>query len=79
LAGRLRHGGHPILTWNVANAVVTTDAAGNRKLDKSKITGRIDGAQALAMACGAMARGAAGETPLPASPWEDPAFRLEMV
>jgi hypothetical protein len=29
---------------------VTSDAAGNRKLDKSKATGRIDGLVALAMA-----------------------------
>jgi phage terminase large subunit-like protein len=48
--GRLRHGGHPILTMNVANAVVTKDAAGNRKLDKSRATGRIDGLVALCMA-----------------------------
>jgi phage terminase large subunit-like protein len=50
LNGLLRHGGHPILTWNAANAIVTSDAAGNRKLDKSKATGRIDGLVALAMA-----------------------------
>jgi phage terminase large subunit-like protein len=48
----IRHGGHPVLTMCVANAVVTRDAAGNRKLDKSKATGRIDGAVALAMALG---------------------------
>lgn len=47
---RLRHGGHPILTWCAANAVITKDPAGNRKLDKSKATGRIDGLVALAMA-----------------------------
>jgi phage terminase large subunit-like protein len=36
-----------------ANAVVVTDAAGNRKLDKSKSTARIDGMVALVMAKGA--------------------------
>lgn len=46
---RLRHGKNPILTWNAANAVVVRDAAGNRKLDKAKSTGRIDGMVALAM------------------------------
>lgn len=46
---RLRHGNNPILKWNAANAVVIRDAAGNRKLDKSKSTGRIDGMVALAM------------------------------
>jgi phage terminase large subunit-like protein len=50
LNGRLRHGGHPILTWNAANAVVDEDAAGNRKFTKKRSTGRIDGMQALAMA-----------------------------
>jgi phage terminase large subunit-like protein len=51
-SGRLLHGGTPILTWNAANAVATRDPAGNRKLDKSKATGRIDGLVALAMALG---------------------------
>lgn len=53
LEGRLRHGGHPVLTWNAANAVATRDPAGNRKLDKARGTGRIDGLVALAMAVGA--------------------------
>lgn len=50
LQGNLRHGAHPVLTWCAANAVATRDAAGNRKLDKSRGTGRIDGLQALCMA-----------------------------
>ncbi len=52
LTNQLEHDGHPILTWNVANAVIDTDPAGNRKFDKSKTHLRIDGAQALAMAAG---------------------------
>lgn len=48
---RLRHGGHPVLTMCAANAVVKTDEAGNRKLDKKRSRGRIDGMVALAMAC----------------------------
>jgi phage terminase large subunit-like protein len=47
---RIRHGGHPVLTWNAYNAVVTRDPAGGRKLDKAKSIGRIDGLVALAMA-----------------------------
>ena len=43
---------HPVLTMCAANAVVTKDPAGNRKLDKHKATGRIDGLVALAMAMG---------------------------
>lgn len=50
--GRLAHGGHPVLTMCMANAVVQSDPAGNRKLSKAKSSGRIDGAVALAMAVG---------------------------
>ena len=52
LAGALLHGDHPVLKMCIANSVVTTNPAGDRKLDKSKRTGRIDGAVALAMAFG---------------------------
>jgi phage terminase large subunit-like protein len=47
LAGKVAHGNHPVLTMCAANAVVTSDPAGNRKLDKSKASGRIDGMVAL--------------------------------
>ena len=50
LNANINHAGHPVLTWNAANAVVVMDPAGNRKLDKSKASGRIDGMIALAMA-----------------------------
>ena len=53
LNGRVAHGGHPVLTMCAANATVTRDPAGNRKLDKQRATGRIDGLVALAMALGA--------------------------
>lgn len=52
VAGKIRHGGNPILRMCWANAVVTKDPAGNRKLDKSKAAGRIDGAVAMTMAIG---------------------------
>lgn len=52
LQERVRHGGHPALAMCAANAVSVPDPAGNRKLDKSKATGRIDGMVALAMAEG---------------------------
>lgn len=47
---RLVHGGHPVLTMCMTNAVVTQDGAGNRKLEKNKARGKIDGAVALIMA-----------------------------
>ena len=52
LQENLAHGGHPVLAMCAANAVALPDAARNRKLDKSKATGRIDGMVALAMAAG---------------------------
>jgi phage terminase large subunit-like protein len=48
--GRLRHGGNPVMSMCAANAVVTRDPTGGRKLDKVRSTGRIDGIVALAMA-----------------------------
>jgi phage terminase large subunit-like protein len=61
LNGRLRHGMHPLLTWCAANAVVVRDAAGNRKLDRSRATGTIDGLVAAVMAVSALS-GAAEPT-----------------
>ena len=56
LNARIAHGMHPVLTMCAANAVVTKDPTGARKLDKAKATGRIDGLQALAMAMGVASR-----------------------
>jgi phage terminase large subunit-like protein len=42
LNGKVVHNGNPVLTMCAANAVTAQDAAGNRKLDKIKATGRID-------------------------------------
>lgn len=56
LNGRVAHGNHPVLSMCAANACVTKDPTGARKLDKSRTTGRIDGMQALAMAMGAASR-----------------------
>ena len=60
LNGVVRHGGHPVLTMCAANAVAVQDPAGNRKLDKSKANGRIDGMVALTMAEGVEAMFAEG-------------------
>jgi phage terminase large subunit-like protein len=57
LEGRIRHGGHPALTAAVLGSAVVSDPAGNRKLEKSKSTARIDaivaGVMAAQAACGA--------------------------
>ena len=45
-------GNNPVLTMCMNNSRVESDAAGNRKLNKKKATGRIDAAVALTMAMG---------------------------
>ena len=50
------HGDNPVLTMCAANAIATENPAGDKKLDKMKATGRIDGMQALTMAEGIAAR-----------------------
>jgi phage terminase large subunit-like protein len=57
VSGKLRHGGHPVLTAAVMGAAVVQDPAGNLKVDKGKSEGsavcRIDPAVAAIMAVGA--------------------------
>ncbi len=50
---KVRHGNHPVLNMCAGNAVTKRDEAGNRKLDKKRSRGRIDGMVALAMAADA--------------------------
>jgi phage terminase large subunit-like protein len=73
LGHKLRHGNNPVMNMCAANAIAERDPAGNRKLNKAKSVGRIDGLVALAMALGveAMGEGAAAS-----SPWDDPAFTI---
>ena len=51
---RIRHGNNPVLTMCAANSIVDIDPAGNRKLNKAKSTGRIDGMVAMVMAISAV-------------------------
>lgn len=51
-AGRLNHGGNPVLRWMASNLSTEQDAAGNLKPSKKKSTERIDGMVALTMALG---------------------------
>ena len=50
LEGKIAHGGHEVLRWNMDNVYVRTDPAGNIKPDKEKSTEKIDGAISLIMA-----------------------------
>lgn len=77
LQERVAHGGHPVLAMCAANAVAVSDPAGNRKLDKGKATGRIDGLVALAMAAGVEAM---LQDTLAPTPWDaDPGFSLANI
>lgn len=53
---KLKHGSHPVLTWNCWNSVVEIDPTGARKIDKAKSTERVDGMVTLAMAVGLASR-----------------------
>lgn len=56
---QLRHIENPVLTMCAGNAVLDSDPAGNRKLDKVRATGRMDGVIASVMAIGVSQRTAA--------------------
>lgn len=56
LNDEFRHPENPALTWCASNAIAVSDPAGNRKLDKAKSSGRIDGAVAMVMARGVAAK-----------------------
>jgi len=58
LEGKLRTGAHPLLSMAFSNAIAVTDPAGNRKLDKSKSSARIDPAVAAVMAAHRVSDGA---------------------
>lgn len=53
---KIHHGGHPILRWQVSNAALEIDPAGNRKITKKRSTGHVDGVIALLMAMGQAAK-----------------------
>lgn len=65
LERRFQHDGNPVLTMAFSNAHTVLDPSGNRKLDKSAVRFRIDGAVAAAMAVGLRARDLLVEAPEP--------------
>lgn len=71
--GDLKHDGGSILTFCVMNAIVDTNPAGDRKLDKSRSRFRIDAAVALAMALGLKAKDRDVQV---RSPWDDDNYSL---
>lgn len=65
IAGKLRHGGDPVLTWNAANLVPRRDANMNMAPDKKRSAEKIDGMAALLM-CFARAAVATEAAAIPA-------------
>ena len=57
LEKKIAHGGHPILRWNMDNAVVRTDPAGNIKIDKGRAVERVDSCISSIMALDRAMRG----------------------
>ncbi|WP_245304985.1 terminase large subunit [Rhizobium leucaenae] len=66
---KFKHNGNPLLGFCFANAIVTFDPAGNRKLDKSATRFRIDGAVATCMSIGMKSRDLAVAEPVKTSFW----------
>ncbi len=52
LSERIRHAGHPVLSWMAGNVAIQVDHQQNIKPSKSKSTERIDGIVSLVMALG---------------------------
>jgi phage terminase large subunit-like protein len=52
LSEKIRHAGHPVLSWMAANVAVQSDHQGNIKPSKAKSTERIDGIVSLVMGLG---------------------------
>jgi len=53
LAGRIHHGGNPVLRWMVVNAIAAKDSGGNQKPDRKRSAGKIDGVAATVNALAA--------------------------
>jgi phage terminase large subunit-like protein len=53
---KISHGGHPILRWQISNAAIEMDPAGNRKITKKRSSDHVDGVIALLMAMGQAAK-----------------------
>jgi phage terminase large subunit-like protein len=72
-AGRIEHGGHPVLAWMAGHCTVRFDVNLNYVPDKKNSLDKIDGIQAAVMGIG-LALG--GDEAAPSSPWDDPDFSI---
>lgn len=62
-AGKIRHGGNPVLRWMATNAATEQDAAGNLKWSKKSSADKIDGIVSATMALGREDAAPAAGTP----------------
>lgn len=76
---KFKHDGNPVLGFCFANAIVSFNAAGDRKLDKSANRFRIDGSVATAMALGLKARDLVEKFVPDVNPWEDPEYSITVT
>lgn len=74
IKGEIVHLGDPVTEWMIGNVAPFTDAAGNFKPDKKKSTERIDGVSAAVTGLALVLN--LERQIAPASPWENPDFRL---
>lgn len=73
-AGKIAHGGCPVMEWEVANVVAQADAKDNVYPRKPRDEAKIDNPVALIAALGvAMTK---EEEDVPTSPWDDPEFSM---
>lgn len=64
----IRHGGNPLLRWEIDNFAIAMDPAGNVKPDKANAGDKIDGVVALIMA---LSRALAARDAMPTSAYDD--------
>ena len=57
---QLTHDGNPAMRWCLANVAISSDPAGNQKIDRQRAREKVDGAVALAMAIGVASAAPAG-------------------
>jgi phage terminase large subunit-like protein len=60
-AGKIDHGGHPVMRWMIENVVLYNDRNGNFKPDKAKSSEKIDGVVAAIGALSLASKPASGE------------------
>ena len=74
IKGEIVHLGDPVTDWMIGNVAPIKDSNGNFKPDKKKSTERIDGVSAAVTGLALVLDAELGAAP--ASPWENPEFRM---